>query len=272
MKALVFAAGLGTRLRPLTNDRPKALVKICGRTLLEITLDNLVHQGFTDIVINVHHFGSLVEEFVGEYLQRCGGVKPKIVFSEEFDLLRDTGGGILHAKDLLCDGEPFLVHNVDIVSNLNLRALYGFASALEESDTRQIATVVVNGRYSDRRLLFDENMVLAGWENLKTCEVKSPREELASLSGRRDAHEQLMDRGLNPFAFAGVHVISPRVFDLLERYSSEHGEKFSVIDFYLNYSKDYTISGKFFKDLKIMDVGKIEHIAEAEALMGDLNL
>ncbi len=271
MKVLLFAAGLGTRLRPLTDDRPKALVEINGRTLLEIALDNLVRQGFTDIVINVHHFGRLIEEFVARYTASRKNAKLKVSFSEEFDLLRDTGGGILHAKDLLYDGEPFLVHNVDIVSNLNLRALYGFASALEASDPKQIATVVVSGRYSDRRLLFDDSMSLAGWENIKSHEVRSRREDISAFSSRADAHERLMKMGLRPFAFAGVHVVSPRVFDLLSDYSAEHGEKFSIIDFYLACSGDYTVSGKFFEDLKIMDVGKIEHLKEAERLINELN-
>lgn len=274
MKALVFAAGLGTRLRPLTDDRPKALVEVEGRPLLEITLDNLVSYGFTDIVINIHYFGEQIKEFVSGYLSRrgdpCGG-RIRIAFSEEFDLLRDTGGGIRHARPLLDDGEPFLVHNVDIISDINLRALYGNASAAEASDPDNIATVVVSGRYSDRRLLFDEAMRLKGWENVVSHQVKSPFEEIARYSGNEKAHEILSGGGLSPFAFAGIHVLSPRVFGLLDRfaaeYGAENGEKFPIMDFYLKYAGDYTVRGRFFNNLRLMDVGKIGHLGEAGALL-----
>lgn len=273
MKALVFAAGLGIRLRPLTNDRPKALVEVEGRTLLEITLDNLVSYGFTDIVINIHYFGEQIKEFVSGYLSRrggsCGGIR--IAFSEEFDLLRDTGGGIRHARPLLDDGEPFLVHNVDIISDINLRALYGNASAAEASDPDNIATVVVSGRYSDRRLLFDSAMRLKGWENVVSHQVKSPLEEIAAYSGNEKAHELLSGWGLSPFAFAGIHVLSPRIFGLLDRFAAETGgEKFPIMDFYLKYARDYTVRGCFFKKLRLMDVGKIDHLGEAGALLRQL--
>ena len=161
MKALIFAAGLGTRLRPLTDDRPKALVEAGGKSLLEWQLIRLSSFGFKDIVINVHHFGQMVEDAVRSFFEKNPHCGLRVQFSEEFDLLRDTGGGIRHASSLLSDGEPFLVHNVDILSDLDLRRFYNSCCRkMKSSDV--IGCVVVSGRYSDRRLLFDSGMRLRG--------------------------------------------------------------------------------------------------------------
>ena len=265
MKALIFAAGLGTRLKPLTDNKPKALVEVGGVTFLEWQIRRLASFGFKDIVINVHHFGEKVEEFVREFFRNNPHCGLKVQFSEEFDLLRDTGGGVRHAAKLLDDGEPFLVHNVDILSDLDLKSFYN--SSVKRIEEGVLASVVVSGRYSDRRLLFDSNNLLAGWENLKTFEVKSPYKKYAALSGRKDAHKILEEKGLRPFAFGGIHVLSPKVFALMESWE----EKFSIVDFYLNNAAKFKIEGRYFENLRLLDVGRLEHLLKAEEFMKELS-
>ena len=262
MKALIFAAGLGTRLKPLTDDRPKALVEVAGKSLLEWQLINLSSYGFKDIVINVHHFGQMVEEAVRKFFEknpRCG---LKVQFSEEFDLLRDTGGGIRHASSLLSDGEPFLVHNVDILSDLDLGRFYS-SSCRKLGGGETLACVVVSGRYSDRRLLFDSGMRLCGWENVKTFQVKSPYDDIARLSGQEEAHSILEESGLKPYAFGGIHVVSPKALEVMASWP----EKFPIVDFYLDNASEYKIEGRFFRRLKLIDVGRPEHLQIAEEFL-----
>ena len=247
MKALIFAAGLGTRLRPLTDDRPKALVEVGGRSLLEWQLLTLSSFGFKDIVINVHHFGQMVEDAVREFFEKNPHCGLKVQFSEEFDLLRDTGGGIRHAASLLSDGEPFLVHNVDILSDLDLKRFYkSCCRKMKSSDV--VGCVVVSGRYSDRRLLFDSAMRLKGWENIKTGEIKPPFTDIA---------------GLKPYAFGGIHVLSPRILEIMKSWE----EKFSIVDFYLSNAADWHFEGRFIRSLELIDVGRLEHLPLAEEFL-----
>ena len=269
MKALIFAAGLGTRLKPLTDDKPKALVPILGKPMLELQLLHLYSFGFNDITVNVHYFGEQVEAFIKDFLKRFKKEVPGgnlvIRVSTEYDLLRETGGGILHARKKLED-RPFLVHNVDIFSNLNPLDFYRDALEQFKNDPSQIASIAVSRRETERYLLFDKNDRLVAWENRKTSEVKSPFEELKGLSIK-----ELDSKKLQKFPFAGVHVVSPKIFPLLKEYSERIGsEKFSIIDFYLDRAKDCTIKGVELKGLKMCDVGKIEHIAEAEEFVKNL--
>jgi NDP-sugar pyrophosphorylase family protein len=266
MKVLIFAAGLGTRLRPLTDTKPKAMIEVGGKPLLEWLLMKLKREGFDDIVINVHYLGEQIVDFVKE--KKFFGMK--IAFSDELDLLRDTGGGIKHAERLLNDGEPFLVHNVDIVSNLNLRNLYddcaagisgeecchcgGDAGALSEI----LASLIVSKRDSDRRLLFDNGNNLKAWENLKTGEVKSPYAELAA-----EKAGSLKTKELKPYAFAGIHVISPKIFELMK----DMPEKFPIVDFYLSQADKFRIRAEYKEDLELVDVGRVEHIEAAAELL-----
>ena len=262
MKALIFAAGLGTRLKPLTDDRPKALVEVGGKSLLELQMLRLSAFGFRDFVINVHHFGQMVEDAVRSFFKknpRCG---LKVQFSEEFDLLRDTGGGIRHASSLLYDGEPFLVHNVDILSNLDLGKFYS-SSCRKLSVGNTLSCVVVSGRYSDRRLLFDSGMRLCGWENIKTFQVKSPYDDICRLSGKEEAHSILEGMGLKPYAFGGIHVVSPKALEVMASWP----EKFPIVDFYLDNASEYKIEGRFFSCLKLIDVGRLEHLPVAEEFL-----
>ncbi|MDD7716929.1 MAG: nucleotidyltransferase family protein, partial [Bacteroidales bacterium] len=163
MKAMVFAAGLGTRLRPLTNDRPKALVEVGGKTMLERVITHLADCGVTDITVNIHHFGEKIIEFLEE--KKNFGLD--IHISDERDLLLDTGGGLMKARKYLDGDEPFIVHNADILTDLDLKAMYDFHV---EHDA--LSTILVKDRQTQRYFLFDHDHRLKGWINKKTGETK----------------------------------------------------------------------------------------------------
>ena len=188
MKAMVFAAGLGTRLKPITNTIPKALVPVCGQPLLAHVIEKLAAAGYDEIVVNVHHFAEKIKEYLSS---NDFGVK--ILISDESDLLLETGGGILHARNYLEGQEPFLVHNVDILSNLDLEWFRG------QSRPGALANLLVSERKTQRYLLFNDDMCLVGWTNLATGEVRSPFPGLDIEKCRR-------------YAFAGIHNISPEIF------------------------------------------------------------
>ncbi len=202
MRAMVLAAGLGTRLRPLTNDRPKALVEVCGRPMLEIALLRLRQFGIHDVVVNAHHFADMLIE----YLHRHDSFGMNIEVSRE-DVLLDTGGGLKKAAHFFAgSGEPFLLHNVDVLSNIDLSALM---QAHQEQNA--LSTLAVQDRSGSRRLLFDPNAELCGRRTLGAAdEVVRSAEKMT------------------PLAFSGIHIISPRIFALL----SEEGP-FSIVDAYL---------------------------------------
>lgn len=244
MKALIFAAGLGTRLRPLTDTRPKALVEVGGKPLLAHTLDRLAKAGFTEVVINVHHFAEQIIEYVETH--PVEGMEIRI--SDERDLLLDTGGGIRQAGTLFTpDGQPFLIHNVDIFSNLNLTDFYHRHQANEG------ATLLVSQRKTSRYLLFHpEDNRLMGWTNVQTGEVKSPYPHLQV--------EECVMR-----AFAGIHLFSPALLPLMEPF----GKRFSIIDFYLSVADKAPIIGAPTDDLRLIDVGKPETLAEAERFINN---
>ena len=234
MKAMILAAGLGTRLMPLTADKPKALVEIGCKTLLEYCIDNLISQGFNHTVINVHHFASMICEFLSEKKFNAS-----IYISDESDRLLDTGGGIIHARQFLDGDEPFLVHNVDIISDINLK---GFVEIHKTKDA--LATLAVSCRESSRVFLFDEDMLLSGWRNMLTGKSIFP-----------NMHKTVLDA----YAFAGIHVISPQIFELI----STQGV-FSIVDAYLNLCKDNRIVGVNLDENFILDVGKPDALKLAE--------
>ena len=235
MKALIFAAGLGTRLKPLTDTMPKALVPVDGEPMLKKVLDKLIASGYDDIVINVHHFADQIRQYVLD--NQNFGIK--IQFSDETDLLRETGGGIRHAEPLLGgpDAEPFLVHNVDIMSNLDLD---WFKSQRQPGD---LSTILVSNRKTARYFLFDDELRLVGWENVETGEVRSPYSGI-------DVDQ------CTPLAFAGIHYISPEIFPLMRDWP----EKFSIVDFYLENCRTNTIRAAVPESLEIRDIGKISQI------------
>jgi NDP-sugar pyrophosphorylase family protein len=229
MKAMIFAAGMGTRLRPITDAKPKALVEINGVTLLEINIRNLIKYGFRDIVVNVHHFSNQVRDF----LKINDNFGINIEVSDETDLLLDTGGGLKKAATLLAGKDPILVHNVDIISDIDLGEIY-----LSHQNANFIATLACMERESSRRFLANKQGLLCGWQNRKTGETKISR---------------LQEINLKPISFCGIHVISPIFLDLIE----EEGV-FSVIDVYLRLAKAYPIFIKEITTKSWFDVGSIE--------------
>lgn len=243
MKAMIFAAGLGTRLKPLTDTMPKALVPVGGKPLLGILLDKLQAAGATDVVINIHHFADQIRDYIR--LNEHHGMD--IHFSDESEKLLETGGGIKYAMPYFAnDDEPFLVHNVDILSNVDIKAFY-------QQCRGNAATLLVSNRDTQRYLLFDHTNRLVGWTNLKTGEVRSPYPHLDVSSCRR-------------YAFAGIHLFSPRLF----RYFGKWPDCFSIIDFYLSVCADEPIYGCFSPDLQLMDVGKLESLAAADVFLHTL--
>ncbi|MBR5725435.1 MAG: nucleotidyltransferase family protein [Muribaculaceae bacterium] len=247
MKALIFAAGLGTRLRPLTNDRPKAMVEIAGKPMLQHVIERVAAAGFDDITINIHHFGQTIIDF----LEHNGNFGLNIHISDERGLLLDTGGGILKARQWLDGDEPFLVHNTDIISTLDLKAFYDYHV---EHDA--LATILVKERVTQRYFLFDENDRLRGWTNKATGEVKPDVQKLQELT-------------LKELAFGGLHVISPRIFPELERYHRKNGEdKFSIVPFYIKQCSHHLIQGYQPQDDYLwLDIGKPDTLAQAEELL-----
>ncbi|MBR1499339.1 MAG: phosphotransferase [Bacteroidaceae bacterium] len=246
-RAMVFAAGLGTRLKPLTDTMPKALVPVGGKPLLEHLLLKLKAAGFSDVVINVHHFADMIEEWCQQHPMQM-----RIMFSDERQQLLETGGGIKHAAPLLRDAEDgFLIHNVDILSNVDLRAFAEAGRSSISSGMRpRAATLLVSERDTQRYLLFDDDMRLVGWTNVATGEVRSP-------------YPNLDVQRYKKLAFAGVHYMNPSLF----RYFQDFPEKFSIIDFYLKVCDKEPIYGYIQPGLQLLDVGKLDTLAAAEAFL-----
>ena len=263
MQSMIFAAGLGTRLKPLTDRIPKALVRVGGKPLIEYVLKNLVAAGSKRIVVNVHHFANQIIEYLQ---QNDFGVD--ICVSDETEMLLDTGGGIKNAAPFFNTSEPVLIHNVDILSNVDLRALYNYACEAE-IEQKVDAVLLVSLRKTKRYLIFNKDMRLVGWTNVDTGEVKSPYETLHELTftqpydNNNVTNEQY---GYTLFAFSGIHVIGNKVFEAMDECSA----KFPIMDFYLQYVKDLHFVGKVKNNLKLMDVGKLDTLAEADAFVKQL--
>ncbi|OGU54845.1 MAG: hypothetical protein A2V66_04545 [Ignavibacteria bacterium RBG_13_36_8] len=234
MKALILAAGLGTRLKPLTNNIPKALVELNNKTLLQITIDRLISFEITDIIINVHHFADQIID----YLKISNSLGVNISVSDERELLLDTGGGIKKAAWFFDDGNPFVVHNVDVISDLDLRNLYDF-----HVNSNSLATLSVKKRHSDRYLLCNAKDELCGWKNVKTGEV---------IISKQDEKE------LTEYAYSGIQVVDPKIFNYFPKENV-----FSVIGWYLELAKRHKI--KICEDTNSfwLDIGKKENLAEA---------
>lgn len=238
MKAMIFAAGMGTRLKPLTDRMPKALVPVAGAPLLEHVIVKLKLAGCTDILVNVHHFASQIREF----LIQKENFGLHIECSDETECLLETGGGIRKGAWFFEDGAPFLVHNVDILSDLDLGAFYR-----NHLVHKAAATLLVSKRETARYLLFDEERNLKGWINEQTGAVKSP------IVGFDAA-------GYERLAFGGVHIFSPELFPLMEGWP----QRFPIIDFYLSVADKVAIKGDC-QQLRWLDVGKLDSLDKAEA-------
>ena len=247
MKAMIFAAGLGSRLKPLTDTMPKALVPVAGCPMLEHVILKLKASGFTEIVINIHHFGEQIIDF----LKTNNDFGLTIHISDERDRLLDTGGGIRKARLFFENsGEPFLVHNVDILSDMNLKELYDF-----HMQSGSVATLLASRRTTSRYLLFDTERKLRGWINKDTGQVK-PEGFHYDESLYRE------------YAFSGIHVFSPAVFRLMEAPRWEG--KFSIMDFYLATCGQTDYSGYLAEKLELIDIGKPETLAWAEEFVKKL--
>jgi NDP-sugar pyrophosphorylase family protein len=244
MKAMIFAAGLGTRLRPLTDNMPKALVPISGIPLLEITIRRLKRYGFREIIVNIHHFGEQIVDFLAQ--KDHFGID--ITISDERDQLLDTGGGLKKAAWFLQDA-PFLLLNADVVTNLDLGAFYQ-----AHLSSGSMATLAILQRSSSRYLLFDDNKQLSGWRNDKTGERR-----LSRLPGGKKPED---------WAFSGIHAISPSFFD----YLSPTESVFSIIDTYLDASAQETITGYPHPDDIWLDVGKAPQLEKAAAILDQIEL
>ena len=240
MKAIIFAAGIGSRLKPITDTMPKALVPVGGVPMLQRTLLRLKEAGFTDVTINIHHFGQQIIDF----LQQNDNFGLDIHISDERDELLDTGGGILKARPFLEGDEPFLVHNVDILSNIDLRQVYD-GHVQSGAD----ATLLVSDRTTTRKLLFDKEMRMQGWLNHSTGEVLP--EDFVWMP---EQHREL--------AFEGIHVISPTLFKYMGEGTQWQG-KFSIIPFYLSVCKQLHLRGYELKDITWFDIGKPETLQKA---------
>jgi NDP-sugar pyrophosphorylase family protein len=238
MRAMILAAGLGTRLRPLTNDRPKALVEVAGHTLLEITLLRLASFGIREVIVNVHHFADMVVDC----LKKHDNFGMHVEISRE-EILLDTGGGLKKAARFFLEGsaeEPFLLHNVDVISTIDLRQML---QAHREGGA--LATLAVQDRKTSRYLLFNDENWLCGRRtaNSGSAEIVRPSSQLRA------------------YAFSGVHVISPRLLPLM----NEEGA-FSIITTYLRLASEGENIGLFRADKYYWrDLGKPENVAQAAA-------
>jgi len=233
MRAMILAAGLGTRLKPLTDKIPKALIKIKSKTLLEIAINNLIKNGFDKITINVHHHSKQIIQFLDE-----NKFDAEITISDESDKLLDTGGGLKKARSFFDDNSPFVLYNVDIISNLDLKKLYAFHSA-----SKTIGTLVVRKRESGRYLLFNSKNILCGWRNAKSGETRLIR-------GDKLQHE---------FAFSGIQVLDPKIFSFMP-----DDDVFSLIDLYLKVGSKNIINAFIDDESYWLDVGKPENLKAAE--------
>ena len=242
-QAMIFAAGLGTRLKPLTDTMPKALVRVGEKPLLLHVIDRLKAAGVERIVVNVHHFADQIID----YLKANGNFGLDIRVSDEREQLLETGGGIKKARHLFDPDSPILIHNVDIFSNADLEDL--LAPAPQNGNA---ATLLVSPRQTSRYLLFNNDMRLMGWTNIKTGEVKSPYQEVM-------AHPQ----DYRPYAFSGIHVFDPLLFPMMDAFP----ERFGIIDFYLKVCDGAEIHGVVKEDLQLLDVGKIDLLDQAELFL-----
>lgn len=236
MKAIILAAGLGTRLLPLTKDKPKALIQVQGKPLLQHQLEKLKSAGFSKVLINIHHFGDQIVDF----LDKHNAFDMDIEISDERSALLDTGGALRKAAHFIRGDEPVLIHNVDVLSTLSFEDMFN-----NHKLRAACATLAVRNRASSRYLYFDEHNQLRAWENIKTGEKKGDW-----------TSAQLLEA-----AFSGIHILSPYCVDLFPDKPA-----FSIIDFYISLIDSHIVSGYFHDNSVWLDVGKPETLIEAEKL------
>ena len=240
-QAMIFAAGLGTRLKPLTDTIPKALVTVGGMTLLERVVLKLRDAEFERIVVNVHHFSQQIIDFLAAHDNF--GVDIRI--SDESDMLLETGGGVRKALPLFDPSSPILIHNVDILSNVDVNDVYH--ELCQSGRQTPDGVLLTSQRVTKRYLLTDDEHRLVGWTNVETGEVRSPHEHLDVQACRKQA-------------FSGIHVLGPALFPLLRQWPS----RFPIMDFYLRHCADVRLLCKEKADLKLVDVGKLNTLQQLE--------
>ena len=277
MKSMIFAAGLGTRLKPITDTLPKALVPVCGKPLIELTCRKLMSAGINEAVVNIHHFADKIEDWakgqdwvaVSDSASNNGVSGPNneeskaeftISFSDERAQLLETGGAVLHARRFLEGCGHFLIHNVDILSNADLGWLQS------EVKPEALATLMVSERETTRFLLFEpETMRLVGWHNIDS-------------GAHHLADDSIALEDCRALGFSGIHILSDKVLDLMEEYARSRnllvedptGVKFSIMNFYLWAASRYPIYGVVAKDLNFLDVGKLDALAPAEEFVKNM--
>ena len=257
MKAMIFAAGLGTRLKPLTDTLPKALVPLAGKTLLQWQIEKLKAAGIRDIVVNIHHFPDMIIN----YLRDNDNFGCNIQVSDERDMLLETGGGLRKAEALLgsevqefrSSEEGILICNVDILSNIDIPTL------LQAYNPDEMGVVVVSERETQRYLLFNKENRLCGWTNIATGEVRGPI-----------SNTQYPISNTQKLAFSGMQVLNPRIFDCMDEVVKQKGEKFSLIDLYLSIAEKEILRAYIPENYHMMDVGKINQLSEAESFASTL--
>ena len=248
---MIFAAGLGTRLKPYTDHCPKAMVEVAGRPMIAHQLLKLRQAGFGRVVINVHHYA----EQIIDYVTANNGFGLDIAFSDERGQLLDTGGGIRKALPLFDTDSPVLIHNVDIFSNANLAALYA-----SHADNDNDASLFVSRRNTSRYLVFDDKDCLVGWKNMQTGEVRTACGDLQPVLEHLDSDNALYRLR----AFAGIHVISPTLFPLL----AQQEEVFSITNFYWQHSPKHRIRCvEAPENFRWVDAGKPEMLSVAAEIV-----
>lgn len=255
MNAMIFAAGLGTRLKPYTDYCPKAMVEVAGKPMIAHQLQRLKEAGFSRVVINVHHFAEQIISYIAE--NNSFGLD--VAFSDERGQLLDTGGGIRKAIPLFDTENPVLIHNVDVFSNIDLSALY-----VNHQNSNADASLLVSSRNTSRYLIFNIDDSLVAWKNIKTGEVRTVHEDMNFLPECTSS----VDNGLYRMrAFAGIHVISPTLFPILK----QHGEVFSIINFYLQHSFGHHIRCiEAPQNFSWVDAGKPETLAIAADIVASI--
>lgn len=249
---MIFAAGFGTRLKPLTDTCPKALVKVGNKPMLQHTIEHLIKYGFDEIIINIHYLGNQIKAF----LQQHNNFGIRIEISDETDMILETGGGLLKAQHFFDDGNPFLVCNADVFTNINLKDFYDFYIT-----NNAIATLAVRNRKSTRVLLFDENNKLQGWQNYKNDEIKFPSIFGDSLIHSVDEFKKMLhfaQHDRKEFAFSGYQILYPEIF----KHQTRQGI-FSMTEWYIDICAQQTIIGFQHDDDIWIDIGSPEQLQKA---------
>jgi NDP-sugar pyrophosphorylase family protein len=242
MKAMILAAGVGNRLKPLTELKPKALVEVGGQPMIGSLIHRLSKQGITSFIVNVHHYSAQVIN----YLKSSEFKSFDIAISDESAKLLDTGGGLFKAAGFFSDGKPFLLHNVDILSGINFTQMLAHHQA-----EGNLATLAVSRRNSSRFLLLDSQNYLKGWQDAKTGEVKRVTGAIGKLT---------------PLAFSGIHIIDPSLFAF-----SKQTKPFPIMDLYLSLAENYRIGVYIHEPEKWADMGSLNGLKRAEDILQVIN-